>query len=147
MTCHRKSKAIETIMMSTATMTVIGGRFIIQVCPRKQSDVTAEFCHSQTDPVPNFSLGGLVRIASSATDKVRVGHQSQDREDWDQHCPGPSFPRRRGDRMSAPAASWCDPAGESPVQVRSSVRLVASVAWSLATAAAKRTQRLHGVWD
>jgi len=44
-------------MMSTATMTVIGGRFIIQVCPRKQSDVTAEFCHSQTDPVPNFSLG------------------------------------------------------------------------------------------
>ena len=47
--------------------------------------------------------------------------------------------------MSAPAASWCDPAGESPAQVRSSVRLVASVAWSLATVAAKRTQRLHGV--
>ena len=57
MTCHRKSKAIETIMMSTATMTVIGGRFIIQVCARNQSDVTPEFCHSQTDPVPNFSLG------------------------------------------------------------------------------------------
>jgi putative ABC transport system substrate-binding protein len=33
--------------------------------------------------------------------------------------------------------SWCDPAGESPAQVRSSVRLVASVAWPLA----------HGVWD
>src|ERR1700756_2191920 len=30
--------------------------------------------------------------------------------------------------MSAPAASWCDPAGASPAQVRSSVRLVASVA-------------------
>ena len=57
MTCHRKSKAIETIMMSTATMTVIGGRFIIQVCTRNQPDVTPEFCHSQTDPVPNFSLG------------------------------------------------------------------------------------------
>ena len=56
-------------------------------------------------------------------------------------------PRRRGDRMSAPAASWCDPAGESPVQVRSSVRLVASVAWPLATVVAKRTQRLRGVWD
>ena len=56
-------------------------------------------------------------------------------------------PRRRGDRMSAPAASWCDPAGGSPAQVRGSVRLVASVAWSLATVAAKRTQRLHGVWD
>ena len=27
--------------------------------------------------------------------------------------------------MSAPAASWCDPAGESPAQVRSSVCLVA----------------------
>src|SRR4029077_16028842 len=43
--------------------------------------------------------------------------------------------------------SWCDPAGESPAQVRSSVRLVASVAWPLATVGAKRTQRLHGVWD
>ena len=49
--------------------------------------------------------------------------------------------------MSAPAASWCDPAGGSPAQVRSSVRLVVSVAWSLATVAAKRTQRLRGVWD
>src|SRR3954465_11563677 len=42
--------------------------------------------------------------------------------------------------------SWCDPAGGSPVQVRSSVRLVASVAWPLATVVGKRTQRLHGVW-
>src|SRR5260221_3434383 len=54
--------------------------------------------------------------------------------------------------MSVPTAScasrsWCDPAGESPVQVRSSVRLVASVAWPLATVVAKRTQRLRGVWD
>jgi hypothetical protein len=48
---------------------------------------------------------------------------------------------------SAPGQSWCDPAGASPAQVRSSVRLVASVAWSPATVAAKRTQRLHGVWD
>ena len=55
--------------------------------------------------------------------------------------------RRRGDRISAPAASWCDPAGVSPAQVRVSVRLVASVAWPLATAVAKRTQQLHGVWD
>ena len=31
--------------------------------------------------------------------------------------------------MSAPAASWCDPAGESPVQVRSSVRLVVRNSW------------------
>ena len=56
-------------------------------------------------------------------------------------------PRRRSDRMSAPVQSWCDPAGESPAQVGSSVRLVASVAWPLATVVAKRTQRLHGVWD
>src|SRR5262249_39471578 len=56
-------------------------------------------------------------------------------------------PRRRGDRMSAPAASWYEPAGASPAQVRGSVRLVVSVAWPLATVDAKRTQRLHGVWD
>jgi hypothetical protein len=43
--------------------------------------------------------------------------------------------------MGAPAASWCDPAGVSPAQVRVSVRLVASVAWPLATAVAKRTQQ------
>jgi hypothetical protein len=43
--------------------------------------------------------------------------------------------------------TWCDPAGGSPAQVRSSVRLVASVAWPPATVVAKRTQRLHGVWD
>ena len=30
--------------------------------------------------------------------------------------------------LRAPAASWCDPAGESPAQVRGSARLVASVA-------------------
>ena len=35
--------------------------------------------------------------------------------------------RRRGDRMSAAAAIWCDPSGGSPAKVRSSVRLVASV--------------------
>ena len=49
--------------------------------------------------------------------------------------------------MSAPAASWCDLAGASPAQVRGSARLVASVAWPLVTVFAKRTQRLHGVWD
>jgi hypothetical protein len=48
---------------------------------------------------------------------------------------------------SSSRQSWCDPAGESPAQVRRSVRLVASVAWPLATVVAKRTQRLHGVWD
>src|SRR6476659_7656840 len=51
------------------------------------------------------------------------------------------------DRMGAPAASWCDSAGGSPAQVRGSVRLVASGARPLVTVAAKRTQRLHGVWD
>ena len=55
--------------------------------------------------------------------------------------------RRRGDRIGSPAASWCDTAGGSPAQVRRSVRLVASVAWLLATVVTKRTQRLHGVWD
>jgi len=50
-------------------------------------------------------------------------------------------------RVSAPGASWCDPVGGSPAQVRGSVRLVASVARPLATAVTKRTQRLHGVWD
>ncbi len=61
--------------------------------------------------------------------------------------PGVLAIAERGDRTSAPAASWCDPAGDSPAQVRSSVRLVASVAWPLATVVAKRTQQLHGVWD
>jgi hypothetical protein len=45
--------------------------------------------------------------------------------------------------MSAPAASWCDPAGGSPAQVRGSARLVVSVAWPVATLVTKRTQRLQ----
>src|SRR6516165_12808208 len=53
----------------------------------------------------------------------------------------------RQDANECARQSWCDPAGASPAQVRSSVRLVASVAWPLATVVAKRTQRLHGVWD
>ena len=42
---------------------------------------------------------------------------------------------------------WRDPAGESPVRVRSSVRPVASVASWKATTTAKRTQQSYGVWD
>src|SRR4249920_3496977 len=34
---------------------------------------------------------------------------------------------------SCASRSWCGPAGESPAQVRGSTRLVASVAWLLAT--------------
>src|SRR5216684_2622944 len=41
--------------------------------------------------------------------------------------------------------SWRGPAGERPVRVGRSGRPVASVAWSPATAGAKRTQRLCGV--
>jgi hypothetical protein len=57
-------------MMSTATMTVIGGRFIIQVCTRSQPDVTPEFCYSQTDTV--LFLGAMSVLKPT---KVRVGHQ------------------------------------------------------------------------
>src|SRR3954467_4961366 len=43
--------------------------------------------------------------------------------------------------------SGCDPAGGRPAQVRSSVRLVASVAWPLATVVAKRCGMLTGVME
>jgi two-component sensor histidine kinase len=46
--------------------------------------------------------------------------------------------------LSAPG-SWCDPAGASPAQVRSSVCLVASIALWKATTTAKRTQHSYGV--
>ena len=83
-----------------------------------------------------------------AADQIRARHQPEDRQGARPHrAPDRSCARRRGDRIGAPGESWCDPAGGSPAQVRSSVRLVASVAWPLATVVAKRTQRLHGVWD
>ena len=88
------------------------------------------------------------RSAGAGADQVRAGDQPQDRQGARPRRAGDrARPRRRGDRVSAPAASWCDPAGASPAQVRGSVRLVASVACPLATAVAKRTQQLHGVWD
>jgi len=43
--------------------------------------------------------------------------------------------------------SWRDPAGASPAQVGSSVRLVASVAAWKVTTTTKRTQQSNGVWD
>jgi len=43
--------------------------------------------------------------------------------------------------------SWRILAGESPVQVRGSARLVASVAAWKVTTTAKRTQQSCGVWD
>ena len=83
-----------------------------------------------------------------AADQVRAGDQSQDRQGARPHdAADAARPRRRGDRISAPAASWCGPAGASPAQVKGSSCLVASVAWPLATVVAKRTQQLHGVWD
>jgi hypothetical protein len=49
--------------------------------------------------------------------------------------------------MSAPGKAGAIQPVEVRPKLRSSVRLVASVAWPLATVVAKRTQRLHGVWD
>jgi hypothetical protein len=46
-------------MMSTATMTVIGGRFIIQVCAWNQSDVTPEFLPQSNWPSTELFLGAL----------------------------------------------------------------------------------------
>jgi hypothetical protein len=48
------------------------------------------------------------------------------------------------DRVGAPGKPGAIQPGASPAQVRSSVRLVASVAGLLATVVAKRTQRLQG---
>ena len=49
--------------------------------------------------------------------------------------------------MSAPGKAGAIQPVEVRPQVGSSVRLVASVAWPLATVVTKRTQQLHGVWD
>ena len=49
--------------------------------------------------------------------------------------------------MSAPGKAGAILPVEVRSKLRSSVRLVASIAWPLATVVAKRTQRLHGVWD
>jgi hypothetical protein len=49
-------------------------------------------------------------------------------------------------RDRQPQAGAIQPVKVRP-KLRSSVRLVASVAWPLARAVAKRTQRLRGVWD
>src|SRR2546421_11988237 len=65
---------------------------------------------------------------------MRFGHQLEDGKCARYHAATDTrHPRRRSDRIGAPATSWCDPAGASPAQVGSSVRLVASVAWPLAT--------------
>src|SRR5437870_7862501 len=47
--------------------------------------------------------------------------------------------------LRAPAASWCDPAGGSPAQVRGSARLVASIARPRTPVVERRAQRLRGL--
>src|SRR5215831_3274360 len=110
----------------------------------------ANVCDKDHNPT-NYYLTVTTRIVFDRAAEENAGHRSDvcpAAEGARPHHPADAArPRRRGDRVSAPAASWCDPAGESPAQVGSSVRLVASVAWPLATVVAKRTQQLHGVWD
>src|SRR6267142_409687 len=55
------------------------------------------------------------------------------------------FTKQRKSGLLVRQESWRGPAGERPVRVGRSGRPVASVAWSPATAGAKRTQRLCGV--
>src|SRR4029077_4428403 len=96
----------------------------------------------QPEPLPNPRMSAF----------ASCGHPSH--RLWPASCRlwGASSPEDKlagdlGNVIECARQSWCDPAGASPAQVRSSVRLVASVAGPLATVVAKRTQRLHGVWD
>src|SRR5215468_10621955 len=58
-------------------------------------------------------------IAGRANEEVRTRYQHVDRQDARPYRAGQAARCcRRGDRMSAPAASWCDPAGGSPAQVK-----------------------------
>ena len=58
--------------------------------------------------------------SSRAADKIRARHPPEcGKRIGAQHPANTARQCRRGDRVSAPAASWCDPAGESPAQVGS----------------------------
>src|SRR5262249_1302084 len=64
------------------------------------------------------------RAAGTGAGEIRASRQSESRQGgWLDGTARSACPRRRGDRISAPASSWCDPAGPSPAQVRSSVLL------------------------
>src|SRR5205807_1828491 len=56
-------------------------------------------------------------------DKVRIGRQlERGQGSRINRARNATRPGRRGDRVSAPGKAWRDPAGESPAQVRSSIR-------------------------
>ena len=64
-----------------------------------------------------FCGGEAGRHAGRAAHEVRSRHQPDDRQGAGADNSGIVLAaRRRGDRISAPAASWCDPAGASPAQ-------------------------------
>jgi hypothetical protein len=61
MTCHRKSNAIETIMMSTATMTVIGGgssfKYALGISPMSlPNSATVKLTQYRTFPTDRYEL-------------------------------------------------------------------------------------------
>ena len=64
------------------------------------------------NPPPWGTLAAVdmnARSARRAGSKIRTGHQPQDRQgDRRRPVDGDPAPRRRGDRISAPAASWCE---------------------------------------
>ena len=72
----------------------------------------------------NTNMSLLHEFADRAANEVRARNQSQGgKGDRPRSASNSARPRRRGERMSAPAASWCDPAGESPAQVKGSLLL------------------------
>src|SRR6266487_1926241 len=88
---------------------------------------------------PYGMIGGIEETSASSKPDPRLDPTRRRGACHETHVPTATCARQ----------SWCDPAGGSEVRPksRSSVRLVASVAWPLATVVAKRTQQLHGVWD
>src|SRR6266487_3399136 len=97
---------------------------------------------SQTDAIdPSATLGSTQESARSHLigGMVRPGGDVLTLRAYVQ------LPQHVSDELLVRQASWRCPAGERPARVVRSGRPVASVAWSPATAGAKRTQRLCGV--
>src|SRR4029077_5398877 len=104
----------------------------------------ASLLHLLTTAIGRFCCKSLfvlaMKITFGCTREFRV-------KMWGTSSPEDKLAGDLGNVIECARQSWCDPASASPAQVRGSVRLVASVAWPLVTVVAKRTQRLHGVWD
>jgi len=137
--CLRSEAVAQAVWQSAEPIGVLGlerQQFANRIAPTLGAATSIDWpaCSDRDGYRLRQSASAMASLALSVAQGVLANRFTSSRH-------GPVF------RYVCARRSWRDPAGERPVQVRGSARLVVSVASRKVTTAAKRTQQLCGVGD